>query len=725
MKIGFNVSAISNLNNFSLKEGSKYSLSAKKVVINENLKQVLQYLKENNHEIYMFYPVDKELTYKNKLKIKRNLIKNMAESGFEFNQLAIINEEDIVNSVKRNHIDISILNSEDSVQKVNQFADAIKFDDNQDYDDLLDEIIDNINKNYQTLIPEDSKPQGLPSEDKLWLKNYRVGDYRWTKENMSPYERLVESNKDFPDAIAIEYFGRKYTTKEFIEKIDEFYERNVAGRINKGMKVPLIVANTPESLFALYALFKAKATIAPIFPLSTKEDFKEKLSSIVEINKQNSIDNNYIFMSDIVYGRIKEVIPANTKVVVLPVSESMPFYLKIAFDTIVKPKMKLEKVKYDDTFIHFKDFKKLDVESQPNISFDDDYAAVQLFTGGSIKSKGVLLSEGNLDNASKQFYNDRFDFKRGDKIAAFMPLNHSFGLIIGTHVAATLGVNLDVIMKIDFKRLDKLFIKDRVNLFGGIPNMFPAIRDNKYLENADLSHVKYVLSGGSAIDDSNREQTNQFLEEHNSQARVQDGYGLTETAGGILYNGIPNMNTLVKIVDSETNKELGYNQVGELCFSGKQIMLGYTDIELNSERLKQHEDGNVWLHTGDLGLIDENGYVIPLGRMDRMIKVNGEQVLLDDIEKVIVTEPFVQQCCVVGQNDEKRGKVPAAFIKLAPGYVWNEEIEIQLNNLYNCKFNHFTSPKHTYCIEEFPLTKVGKISFKDLEDIANSNSKTR
>lgn len=721
MKIGFNIASISNLDSLILKNDNKFG--GKKIVLSEKLKKTLNYLKENNHEIYMFYPIDGEMIDKIKLKIKKNLIRKLASEGYDFNQLVIINDLDMVDSIKRNHVDISVLNDNDKIEKVNQFANAISFEENENYDDLLDKIIENIDKNYQTVIPEDSKPQGLPSEDKLWLKNYRVGDYRWINESMSPYERLVEANKDFPDSIAIEYFGNKYTTKEFIKKIDEFYERNIAGSIWKGMVVPIVVANTPESLFTLYALFKAKATIAPIFPLSTKEDFKEKLNSIVKKNKENFIESNYIFMSDIVYGRLKDVVPENTTVVVLPVSESMPLYLKIAFDTIVKPKMKIEKVKYDSTFVHFRNFKKLSVEQQPDISFDNSYAAVQLFTGGSIQSKGVLLSEENLDNASKQFYNDRFDFKRGDKIAAFMPLNHSFGLIIGTHVAATLGVNLDVIMKIDFKRLDKLFIKDGVNLFGGIPNMFPAMRDNKYMENADLSHVKYVLSGGAAIDDSNREATNKFLEEHNSNARVQDGYGLTETAGGILYNGIPNMNTLVKIIDPETNKELGYNQVGELCFSGKQIMIGYTDEELTLKKLRHHEDGNVWLHTGDLAVIDNNGYIKPLGRMDRMIKVNGEQVLLDDIEKVIVNAlPFVQQCCVVGQNDGIRGKIPVAFIKLNSGYVWNDEIEKQLNELYLKKFNHFTAPKHTYCIENFPLTKVGKISLKELEDMANNKS---
>jgi len=309
-----------------------------------------------------------------------------------------------------------------------------------------------------------------------------------------------------------------------------------------------------------------------------------------------------------------------------------------------------------------------------------------------------------------------------------MPLNHSFGLIIGTHVAATLGVNLDIIMKIDFKRLDKLFLKDKVNIFGGIPNMFPAIRNNEKMKNADLSHVKYVLSGGSKIDDTEKSNTNEFFKDHNSKAETRDGYGLTETAGGIIYNGVPNMNTVAKIVQPSTINEIDYEQLGELCLFGPQIMRGYDDNQFNDNALKKHEDGNVWLHTGDSAIIHKNGLIEVVGRLDRMIKVNGEQVILDKLEEEINTLPFVEKSVVVKRPDEKRGDVPVAFIKLKPNYIWNKDIENAIDLFYEKRLTAFSRPRKTDAIDEFPLTNVGKIDFKALEKVAieqNTEMKTR
>lgn len=722
MKIGFNLEAVSKIGSFSLvKDEKEYAKMINKVSLSEEFKRILEYLSRENHEIYIMSPTPVELSEKTKLKIKRRLIKKLNEKGFDFSKLAIVKEEELVEVAKRNHIDISVENSEEVTEKMNQFTDAINFSQDKDFDDMLNEILENIDKNREFVISPDSKPAGLPSEDQLWLKNYHIGNFKWTEDNMSPYDRLVSSNKDFYDETAMEFFGKKFTYKEFISMIDETCSTIMAAGIKKGTRVPMVVANTPESIITLYALFKAKATIVPIFPLSTEEDFKEKLEGIKLQNEADGIETKYMFMSDLVYGRLRNVIPEGTKVVVLPVTESMSKPLAIAFEKIIKPKLGIKPVVYGDKFISYKNFKKTSgtYEGEIDTSFDNDYAAVQLYTGGTIKSKGVMLSQQNIDCSSKQFYNDIFDFRRGDKIAAFMPLNHSFGLIIGTHIAATLGVNLDVIMKIDFKRLDKLFVKDKVNIFGGIPNMFPAIRTNEKMKDADLSHVKYILSGGSKIASTEKEDTDKFFEERNSKAKVCDGYGLTETAAGIIYFGVPNMNTNAKIVKPGTKEELGYNKIGELCLSGPQIMMGYVEQEFNEKTLQIHEDGKTWLHTGDTAVINENGIVEIIGRLDRMIKVNGEQVLLDKVEEEINTLPFVERSAVVKKNDEKRGEVPVAFIKLKPEYAWNKDIVDAIEYFYEKNLTHFSRPRNTEFVTEFPVTNVGKIDFKALEQVAN------
>lgn len=731
MKIGFNLEAISKLNSFKLvKDEKEYAKMLKKIELSEQLKKTFEILKEENHEVYIFSPTSVELSEKMKLKIKKRLIKKFQEEGFDFSKLAIVNEEDLIKVAKRNHIDISIESDPEVTKKISDFTDAINFSNDKNFEDLLSEVLENIDKNRKFVMDYNVESKGLPSEDKFWLKKYRIGDFKWTKENMSPYDRLVTSNADFYDEAAMEFFGKKFTYKEFIDEIDATCNSMLENGIKKGVRVPIVVANTPESIITLYALFKAKATVVPIFPLSTEEDFKNKLSSINEQNKTDGFETNIMFISDLVYGRLKNSVPKDDKVIVLPVTNSMSKPLSLAFKKIIMPKLGIKPVSYNEQYISYNEYrgKNTNYVGDVDTAYDNDYTAVQLYTGGTIRPKGVMLTEENLDSSSKQFYNDRFDFKRGDKIAAFMPLNHSFGLIIGTHVAATLGVNLDIIMKIDFKRLDKLFLKDKVNIFGGIPNMFPAIRNNEKMKNADLSHVKYVLSGGSKIDDTEKSNTNEFFKNRNSKAETRDGYGLTETAGGIIYDGVPNMNTIAKIVQPGTINEIDYEQLGELCLFGPQIMIGYDDNQFNENALKKHEDGNVWLHTGDSAIIHKNGLIEVVGRLDRMIKINGEQVILDKLEEEINTLPFVEKSVVVKRPDEKRGDVPVAFIKLKPNYIWNKDIDYAIDLFYEKRLTAFSRPRTTNAIDEFPLTNVGKIDFKALEKVAieqNTEMKTR
>lgn len=721
MKIGFNLKSITELKKYdTVKNKNDYSKMIKKVVISDEVKKILKSLKEQEHEIFLFTPTPVELTDDIKVKMKKRIVKRLKREGVDFSKLAIIDEEDFVEVAKRNHIDISIDNDKDVVNKLNEFTDAIDFSDEKTSDNLYSEIIDNIEKNRQSVIDYNSSPQGLPSEDKLWMKHYRVGDLKWSNDNMSPYDRLYTSNIDWKDEIAMEFFGKKFTYGEFFKEVDELCSKMISNGIGKGVRVPIVFVNTPESIITLYALYKAKATIVPIFPLSTVEDFKNKLESINAQNKADGIDYNVIFISDLVCGRFKDVVPKDTNVVVLPITNSMPKALGFVFNNIAMPKLGVKKVEFNEQFTSFNKYEgKEDVNlDELDTSFDNDYTAVQLYTGGTIKPKGVMLSEGNIDAASKQFFNDRFAFRRGDKIAAFMPLNHSFGLIIGTHVAATLGVDLDLIMKINFKRLDKLFLKDKVNLFGGIPNMFPAIRNNKHMDGADLSHVKYILSGGSPIDETEKQRTNEFFEAHNSKAEIHDGYGQTESAGGIIYDGVPNIGTTVKVVEPGTTNELGYEQLGELCMTGPQIMRGYDEEQLTASALKEHEDGRVWLHTGDSAIIHNDGKVEIVGRLDRMIKVNGEQVILDKLEEEINALPFVEKSAVVKRPDNIRGFVPVAFITLKEGYVWNQELEDTINAFYEKKLTGYARPRKTEVLEELPVTAVGKVNFKELEKMA-------
>lgn len=722
MKIGFNFGAITKNDTFKISSSTKdYCKMIKKCIIDENFKKIIDSVEKDNHEIFVFAPTPLEFDDKLKIKIKKRLIKKLETAGMDISKVALVSDDDLVNAYRRNHIDIAIETDQNKIDDIKN-TEAIYYDDTKVIDILLNDIFENIDKSRQPSVPR-IEPQGMPSQDKLYLSDYSIGDIRWADEEMSPYDRLVSSNFDWKDEIAMEYFGRKYTHDDFIKHIDMVANGLAAKGIKKGMKVPALFVNTPESLFTFYALMKLKVTFVPLSPLIKPSlslvDLKPKLDEVIKYNKENGFDNTYIFISDILCERLRSGFSEDINVVSLDVTDSMPWYMKLPFKALARFKMGIKPVKYSDKTSSFKKFvdpnaEELDIDT----SFDNSYAAVQLYTGGTIKPKAVKLSEGSIDAATRQFSNDRFDFKRGDKMAAFMPLNHSFGLIIGTHVAATLGVNLDLIMKIDFKKIHKYFLKDRVNIFGGIPTMFPAIRESKELQDADLSNVKYILSGGSKLDPSERQKNKEFFESHNSNAEVKDGYGQTEAAGGFMFDGIPNIGLDAMLVEPGTTNEVGYETVGELCVAGKQVMLGYEEDELNEGVLVTHPDGKVWLHTGDGFVIHKDGKFEYIDRLDRMIKINGEQVVLSDLEEVINKLPFVQKSVVVKRTDSVRGFATVAYIKLEEGYTWNEEIANAINELYVSKFPKYAIPKTTDVLDKFPVTAVGKVDFKVLEKMA-------
>lgn len=705
MKIGFDLGAL------------HISISELNAAAADDMRKLFSVLSAAGHELFVFYPSD--FGRDKALSCKKRFLKYCKKQSVPAFRFAVIAKNDLSGAAERDHIDILV-----STEQVSGNSEWIAADD-QPADVLLDKITAIVKRNREPVLSADSAPGGRPSEDRLWMKHYRTGDLKWDAGNMSPYDRLVHSNQDWLDETAMEFFGHKFTYGEFFRRIDETSDIMYADGIRKGMRVPLILVNTPESLIVLYALYRLKATVTPIFPLSTKADMQNKLQTICKQNEADGFAETKLFLSDLVFGRFSDIIPENVKVIAMDITASMPKAMSFAFRHFLAPKMGVKPVAFSERVVSFSKYTEHKAQhADLDTSFDDTYTAVQLYTGGTVKPKGVMLTEANIDSASKQFYNDRFAFRRGDKIAAFMPLNHSFGLIIGTHVALTLGVDLDIIMKINFKRLDKLFLKDKVNLFGGIPNMFPAIRNNERFKNADLSHVKYILSGGSLIDRTEKERTTAFFKEHHSQAEVHDGYGQTESAGGIIYDGVPNLGTDVKVVEGGTEHELGYEELGELCMSGAQIMRGYDDPKLTENALRLHSDGKIWLHTGDNAVIHKDGKVEVIGRMDRMIKVNGEQVILDDIEELINSLAFVEKSAVVKRVDTKRGYVPVAFIQVRQGYQYGETEQQQVNDLYDRKLTAYARPRTTTVIDELPVTAVGKIDFRALEANAGKGNET-
>lgn len=728
MRIGINLNALSKSESFkTVSSQSEYQRKIKKTIISDSFVRVMNEVIKDEHEVFVFAPTPVELSDKIKVKLKKKIINKLKSKGINIEKVAIVDENDISNVYERNRVVIAVDN-ESSINEQNKITDVVSGED----DLIIDELLEKIELNRTPVTDMQETKGGLPSEEKLWNQFYSVGDYKWNDSKMSPYDRLLNSNIDWKDEVALEYFGFKYSYAHFFREIDRVADHLVARGVKKGMKVPFIFANTPEAMFTLYALYKIKATIVPLSPLikNPEIELRPKLDTILQQNKENGFDTSYFFITDALYGKMKSGIPSTYTTVVETLSESMPKPISAVVNMVLSLTKMLGPIKYDEHVIRYRDFIKGEVPHyEGDTSYDNEYDAVQLYTGGSIRPKAVILSEENVDATARQFYNDKFDFRRNDKIAAFMPLHHSFGLIIGTHVATTLGVTLDLIPKINFNKIYSYFLKDKVNIFGGIPNMFPSIVNDKKLKNADLKHVKYILSGGSKLKQPVRELVDNFFAAHNSNAKVRDGYGQTETAGGIIYDGVPNMGINVKIIDPDSLEELGYNQSGELCLSGPQIMRYYDEKELNEAVFFEDKNGKTWLRTGDAAVINNDGTVQYIERLDRMIKINGEQVVLSDLEELFSSLPFVEDCVVVGVPHNLKENATYAFITLVPGVEYSEDI---VKKLFEYSEKVIPGKSHRPIkfdiLPQMPKTAAGKNDFKTLGQIAREdieNSKTR
>lgn len=693
MKIGFNIEAIKQMGENSIvldKNGE-----VKKIVFDENTKKLFRSIRDKNHECFVFITTKEELSLQEKSKIKKQIFKQYKLDKKYEPRIVIIKKDDYENSVNRNGISINI---------------------EQKYE-TIEQLTDDVNKEIENLEKPILEPNtttcGIPSKDKFWLKYQNKESYKLANDFRSPYDRIVSGNIDFLDETFLydSNFGTKMTYKEVFDKADKLCEVFLANGITKGSKVPLLLTSTPEMVIVILALFKAKATIVPLFAKSTESEIRTKLESI---------DYKYMIVNDLFYKSVKSSIKPNSKAVILPAAYSANPIKKLYFNKIIKPKLGCEKVDYNSQFIDYDDFicNSPKFNGTIDTSYDENYEAVQLFTGGTVRSKGVILTAKNLEAAFHGYPIANYPVMRDDKFACYLPINHVFGLVSIIYSASAYGGKLSTMLKIDLKKIHEMFLNDKITIFAGIPTMVDAIINNKELESKDLKQLRYFILGGAKTVDQVKRNVERFGVEHETELKVIDGLGQTEVSTGYLYNNILSINDEVKIIDPQTSKELEYGVVGEICVSGPNVMKGYVNEQDNLAALEKDENGKIWFHTGDLGY-NQNGKIYHTGRLNRRIKVNGELICAEDLEAVISQFAAIKDCCIVGKTDLKKECIPVAFITLREGYKYDEYTKKELEKYYAQHIVYYARPMITTCLNELPKTTIGKPDFKQLQLLAD------
>lgn len=355
-----------------------------------------------------------------------------------------------------------------------------------------------------------------------------------------------------------------------------------------------------------------------------------------------------------------------------------------------------------------------------------DMPVTIVHTGGTTgKAKGVVLSNDNINCGAFQCEISGLDFKDRGTWLDIMPPFIVYGVGNGLHLPLSMGMKVILMPKFDPTKFDEILIKHKPNYMAGVPSHYGYLLESEKMKDVDLSFFKTPIVGGDKMDYNLEQQVNEFLEEHNCGSRIIKGYGMSEVdaAVSVCINndvnklksvGIPLSHSNIGIFDPETNEELSYNEEGEVRISGPNVMLGYYNNKEEEDKIL-HTDkrGKRWIHSGDLGHIDEDGHLFVKGRYKEMIiRPDGFKVYPSSIEEVILMHPMVSQCKVVGCRDfsESQGDLPKAFIILKEQVADENKVLEEIKAICETKLAEYSLPFDYEIKTEFPKTSIGKIN---------------
>ena len=556
-----------------------------------------------------------------------------------------------------------------------------------------------------------------------WSKYYKEEELDIKIPNISMYEQVKRSSIKYPKYKAIEYFNNNITYTKLIKLIDKAANSFKKLGVKKGDIVSICLPNVPEALIALYGLNKIGAIASMIHPLSSENEIKESLIST---------KSKYLVFIDMYYKNIEDIIFSTKikKVIIVSASNYMKFPLNIGY--LLTQIGKYKRPPRNKFYIRWKKFLSLGKNNYSFKSYGKNTPAVILNSGGtSGKPKNVVLQNRSFILAAKQEQISLKNLNAGDCCLAIMPNFHGFGLSVCMHTPLALGCYTIMIPKFNGKKFDTLFKKTRPTCVLGVPTLWEALIIYKNEENLDLSFLKYAVSGGDVLTKKLEDEVNEFLEEHNCTTKLTQGYGLSEACAAVCLGrdsvnksgsvGIPFPGNHIKIIDPATRKTVPYNEVGEIVINSKALMMGYLNDEAETNTaLQVHKDGHIWLHTGDLGYMDSDGFVYYKGRQKRMIITSGYNVYPSHIEEVIESHPAVLQCTVVGIKHPYKQEVPKAFIVLNEGYF---KLAVKSDIKKYCEKNlaKYMVPYEFVYRKKLPKTKIGKIDFKTLQADTNGD----
>lgn len=562
----------------------------------------------------------------------------------------------------------------------------------------------------------------IKKNDSIWEQYYNKEERKLKFTDKTIYEFLKSCvEKEKSHYTALNYFGKKITYGHFFNKIEQISKSLLYLGVRNGDVVTICMPNTPEAVESFYAINNIGAVANMVHPLSAEEEIKHYLMES---------KSRILIMIDVDYEKVKNILDETLvhKVIVVSAKDSMPNLLKFGYQITRGYKIKKPKLS-DKDYISWNDFLLLGINYNKTIvnTMKSEDVAIILHSGGTTGvPKGILISNFNFNAETQQCFFNVKKIKEKDKMLTILPIFHGFGLCVCIHCPLCLKAETILMPEFDSKRFESIITKEQPNVLAGVPTLWEAMLNSKQIDDSDLSFLKYVISGGDSLSEALEEKINSFLRSHGATISIGKGYGMTESVAATCFTldglnkpgsvGIPMTKNKYCICIPETQEELPFGEEGEICVCGPSVMMGYLNNEKETNMvLQKHEDGNIWLHTGDMGYIAPDGFIYFTQRLKRMIISSGFNVYPAQIEEVIERHPKVLKCSVVGIPHPYKIQVAKAFIVLKSNEKATAKIKREIKDLCQKNLAKYSWPKEYEFRESLPKTLFGKVNYRELE----------
>ena len=537
----------------------------------------------------------------------------------------------------------------------------------------------------------------------------------------SMFDKIKEIADRYPAYVAFDFMGRSTTYRKMVGEIEKCAKALKTIGVRENDRVTIALPNCPQAIYMFYAVNLVGAVCNMIHPLSAEKEIEFYL------NASHSVT---AITLDQFYNKFENIRQNTgiTNIIIASVKDELSRPVRAGY--MLTEGRKIQKIPKDAPVIRWREFMAMSRHCFYNYKVErkSEDPAVILYSGGTTgTTKGIVLTNRNFNALGQQVVATNPMFRPGDKMLAAMPVFHGFGLGVCIHTMLSQGGRCILVPRFTAKSYAKLIVKYRCNFIAGVPTLYEALLRLPTMEGADLSCLKGVFSGGDSLSVELKKKLDKFLYDHKATIQVREGYGTTETVTACCLTpptmfkegsiGIPFPDTYIKIVQPGTDQELPYGEEGEILLAGPTVMQEYMDNpEETAQTLRTHADGLTWVYTGDLGTMDEEGFVYFKGRAKRMIVTSGYNVYPGQLENILDAHEDVQMSCVIGVPDAYKMQKVKAFVKLSPDAPATEETRQKLLKYCSKHIAKYAMPYDIEFRSELPKTLVGKVAYRVLEE---------